>query len=419
MMGRLRCGLRWGRRYSLALSLPLWMPTNVPGALRHLLEEDRLSAATALLHGVDGTHRLPDQLLLLYLSKVCSHGHHLGSIMVYHQLISPTSHPLSLTAPYPSSIPFLINPQSLIHLATIFANHGDYERVNGLMIYFKRYYSYVFQRDCHKQLRILLVEALAKANLVDRAVASMNTLLKYHQASAAGGVRLNRWIHTVGAQGVRNRRALIQEGSELDELDDDIVRADSLGEESWPLHLPIYSYNVYQVVGVSTPLIHGRLEVADFPQFIGMLAKYLADSPEASNPHQLVTKMLGMVEGAHPSFVNYVIAAVAPSHPSEAFQLIRRLYLRDRTLLPPTMTTLATNMPLEYLDQITELWRSAAPHTALPADFHQQVIKKYLFEDRVDEAVAYSNQLSAPTRIPKTLYYHYPQLKTAANILCI
>lgn len=416
MMGR----LRWVRLYSSAIAqLPLWMPSNVPGAFRHLLESNRLSAATALLHGMDGCHRLPDQLWLLYLSKVCLQGHHLGSIMIYHQLISPTGHSLSITAPYPSSIPFLINPQSLVSLATIFATYGDYDRVKGLMIYFKRYYSYLYQRDCHKQLRILLVEALAKANLVDKAVASMITLLKYHQASTTGGARLNRWIHTVGAQGVRNRRSQIQEGSELDELDNDIVRPDAFGEDNWPLHLPIYSYNVYQVVGVSTPLIHGRLETSDFPQFIGMLADYFANSPEAVNSHQLVTKMLTMLDGVPPQLENYIIAAVAPKYPNEAFQMIRRLYLKDGKITVTTMTTLARHMPLEFVARLTEFWRDVAPQTPLPSQFHQEVVRKYLFEGLIDEAVAYARQLQSPIRLPKTLYYHHPQLKHVDNILCI
>ncbi|CAH6723873.1 hypothetical protein CLIB1444_22S00166 [[Candida] jaroonii] len=79
--------------------------------------------------------------------------------------------------------PFLITPQSLEQLSTIFLIHNKPGYIDGLIHYFKQFYSIHGHKDCYKHLLISSIESYSKKCNVHKAMETFITLSNHYKYS--------------------------------------------------------------------------------------------------------------------------------------------------------------------------------------------------------------------------------------------
>ncbi|CAN3362057.1 hypothetical protein DICA3_D24586 [Diutina catenulata] len=355
--------LRHGVRAYTTAARGFALPKNVYGTLWALLQADRVAAATTLLHALPQAHPIPHELWSAYVSRVCLSASHLGAIMTYHRLIDPIptdprEEPV-VTAPLNSRVPFLLSGETLVSLATVFARHRDPARVDGLLDYFKRYYSYSGHRAVFKQLLIVSVEARAVAGDFDGAISQMVRLLSYLRSKHEDWSSLGQVAQKVAFETFKARRESIQKGSGLDESDQ-VVNPEDIGEDSWPLYLPITPRNSLRTSKGTLPVLNGTVEVSDCPSLVAMLTEHLEKQIEAPS---FLSETSALVERTHIGLLPFMVAAIAPQSPQMAESMVRLVAQRHKKspVVKKAFDAMARAVPESAIPQVHRFYKEIYP----------------------------------------------------------
>lgn len=256
--------------------------------------------------------------------------------MVYHEIIDNhkyySSGKTSSDGINPN-IPFLVNCETLEVLASIFVNHGDVERILGLLQYFKRFYSYFSHNLTYKALRTCLVEASATQN-------RLAETLKYFRelAFAFRGHRNNRNVQkqktasaiTTFAQ-FKTRRLAIRENISYNHDTSQTSAPEFVQEENAicdTLHIDPFTASEernVQSLSERNSVIDGTLPVADLPILYELikaqiLAVYLSGGVDR------LSALMTLIQSSHFRLNVFIIAALCElEKTSEATLLIQHL----------------------------------------------------------------------------------------------
>ena len=306
-----------------------------------LIEAENISAATTLLHILLDNipyFNLSNELWSYYISKTCELGHYLGSCLIYHELID--NHKIRSEEPtginfQNSYIPFLIANSFLEKLGLIFLNNRDPMRINGLLNYFKRFYSYSGHADTYKSLRCSLVEAYSNQGNLGEALKHFRTLAFIYKGHRNHKKNENISTPKMSAfSHFRWRRDNVKNNNYdfLSEIPDEIKTSLDFQEEAsskelnMKLFRPDEERNVYTYPGHSyTPVVDGSLRLSDLPYFRSLINSNIQHLMKNSGPERL-DSLMDYISGCHfmlHTFINSCLCELG--YINEAFLLLVKL----------------------------------------------------------------------------------------------
>lgn len=297
--------------------------------LARLLSQGLLNNATTLLHicfkkGKDFT--LSNEIWSLFACRVCEFGHYLGSCLIYHELIdnhtrSEENYPGNLVnAPFLDA-PFLLSPNQLSYLGIVFQRHSDTLRIEGLLLYFKTYYSYLGHLETYKSLKFSLLEATSSKGNLDDALDIYRSLVKsfhgYYRTAPYSEIRKSAMAASFDH--FRERRDNIKQNSVRvpDDTFVDIKNSiDTLEENSaknfqLDLYKPFIEENIFSRPHYpSQPLISGVIKVNDLPVFTNLLKANIEKLLKSSLKEKIGT-LHQIVSDSHFSLYQYILRALS------------------------------------------------------------------------------------------------------------
>lgn len=245
----------------------------------NLLQLKNIQATTTLLHFLESKFKLSNQLWSYYVSQVIEGSNHLGAIMIYHHLIDNyemynDASTYSTTNP---KVPFLLTPAVLELLSTIFANSKDHIRVDGVLEYFKRFYSYIAHKSSYKCLLIYSVEVYSMRGNTEKALISFKKLA----LSLRGHREDINWHHqnhfqnmSVSTNRVWRNKNIKDNNKGKFAPNQELKTSLDVKLETWALesgvelYNPIVEKNVYTSPNTHPlPLLSGSLKTTDLEQF--------------------------------------------------------------------------------------------------------------------------------------------------------
>lgn len=268
-----------------------------------LVKDENISAATTLLHIVfekTPSFILSNELWSLYISKTCELGHYLGSCLIYHELIDnyeEHSKEKSGINYQNNHIPFLVANTCLERLALIFQHNSDPMRINGLLNYFKRFYSYAGHSETYKSLKCSLVEAYSNKGNLGAALEQFRNLAFILKGHRNYSKKDNTAIPKMSAfNHFRWRRDNIKSNNydtNFDAPDNMKTNLDFVEEETAQLkHMKLFrpneERNVYTFPGHSyTPIVDGSIKINDLPYFHALLRANIKHLMSNSGPERI------------------------------------------------------------------------------------------------------------------------------------
>lgn len=271
-----------------------------------LIRSRPLLASTAFFHLVAQNnllHHFSHELWALYLGSVAENADYRGAILIYHNLICP---------PSDTDVPFLINPQMLCTLGTLFKRNSDSRRIKGLLCYFKRFYSYIHNTSTLKLLNIDLVEAYSLANDWEHALEAFR-----HTASLfRGHTNSKHWLaYSKPLQANVTQNWYLRRSNIRNNVNDGpMVEIDPV-QQQWLLdakipkpYTPSINRNIYTGFKSHSPLLVGSLSVVDMPEFARLVTKML-DLQIASNDLH-IDAQLALCLKCHPALHLFIVAGL-------------------------------------------------------------------------------------------------------------
>jgi hypothetical protein len=307
----------------------------------NLIKAENISAATTLLHILLDkipNFNLSNELWSYYISKTCELGHYLGSCLIYHELIdnhqtrSGESTGINFQNSY---IPFLVANSLLEKLGLIFLNNRDPMRINGVLNYHKRFYSYSGHADTYKSLRCSLVEAYSNEGNLGEALKHFRTLAfifkghrNYKKNESISTPKMSAFSH------FRWRRDNIKNNNydSISQVPDKIKTSLDFQEEAsskelnMKLFRPDEERNVYTYPGHSyIPVVDGSLRLSDLPYFRSLINSNIQHLMNNSGPERL-DSLMNYISGCHfmlHIFINSCLCELG--YINEAFLLLVKL----------------------------------------------------------------------------------------------
>lgn len=254
--------------------------------LFNLMLAQDISASTALLHALftSTDFVMSNELWSQYINDVCGSANHLGSLLIYHQLVENyTLHENNRSAftRENNHFPFLLSPSILLQLAVIFQRNKDSERCLGILSYFKRFYSYVGYKSIYKSLHISVVESYADSGDFPTALKMFNRLagtMRGHASDKSNWESMNSLLKRAAFMNHVQRRKNIEGNFKLDlEYPTDVLSPlDELQlKDGGDLFDPLIERNVYTTSSIhGIPLVNGSLLMNDLPNFSSLILRH-------------------------------------------------------------------------------------------------------------------------------------------------
>ncbi|CUM65700.1 uncharacterized protein PRCAT00003348001 [Priceomyces carsonii] len=320
-----------------------------------LIQEERLTEMSTLLHLLfkeSSQFVLCNELWSLYLSKVCELGHHLGATICYHELVDNyKSYYDEITSSYiysNSRIPFLLSTEVLETLAIIFVQNKDPKRIDGLLEYFKRFFSYSSHSQTYKALKIALVEAYSYEGNTMKALHAFKELcycFKRHRNFSDGRLSLNT-LKASAFNNFRERRECIknniisQSASTNFVTDTDKEEKLIVSESQVTLFDPMCQRNVHSLrKKLHVPVIAGLIELNDLPYFREIIYQNVKQLMETPNQDHIFG-LLSSIKSCHFMLHLFVTECLCElGYVKEAFLMIVKLpgtypYILKPILIP-------------------------------------------------------------------------------------
>lgn len=309
--------------------------------LYKIITMDLLKLATTLLHVLSSKRTkckfvMSNELWCLYISKVCEMLHYAGACLIYHDLLFNKRYSDACRGLHSNSIPFLISNATLRELATIYTHNKDARRVNGLLAYFKRFYSYSGHAETYKVLRICLVEAYSNCGDFAQAMDAF-TLLAYifkgHRHLIDFDL-MKTYSKTFAFENFRWRRNNIKENANrISITTSDSARGRIFREEqeyakdfNVQLFNPVDERNVYsRPKSPHIPLVEGVISRNDLPYF-SALVKSNVESLKKSSKFSSLDNILNLLSSNHYVFHVFILSSLCElGNLNDAFQILTRL----------------------------------------------------------------------------------------------
>lgn len=284
----------------------------VESYLFRLLGTGNLNAVVSLVHILlqsDSEHyKLSNQFWSLLSSKACSLGHHASASLVYHEVVNPF---VNFTTEGPVSeenehIPFLLLPTAIEGLALVFAQNGNHIAIEGLRLYFKRYYSNFGHRDVYQTLYIAKIESLSDAGLFSEALQAFVALaVKYRGHMVQKDPKeVSHSLKYASSLNFKKRHQNISENISFQNEIEPVF-------EKKPFR-PVFKFNDYNIEGGSYwAIFDGVLSVDDLPKFRALLRERIGGLMLHSGA--VLDTLLSFIAKYHYSICKFVIACLCDS----------------------------------------------------------------------------------------------------------
>lgn len=250
----------------------------------NLLVSNNLKAATALLHKLLNANKefqLSNELWSYYMDVVCRNGDHLGAMLVYHELIDNVKFYDEITYLVQTNnlIPFLVNTTTLECLATIFKNNKDPSRIDGILQYFRRFYSYHQYQYLYKALLILRVECYSSMNDLPQSLKCFKNLAFAHNQTDIQGKKAVSAV----VENIQTRKENIENNENSIDYQDskhnlDIHQNLLANICQTELFSPLMHRNVYssKKMGGPVPVINGSVFRDELPNFEQLITEHVS-----------------------------------------------------------------------------------------------------------------------------------------------
>ncbi|KAI3406451.2 hypothetical protein KGF56_000582 [Candida oxycetoniae] len=322
----------------------------------NLLESKNLKAALSLQHFLlenNNSYQIPNQLWSIITDHVCKQADYLGAMFIYHELLDNHQFYEEITYGVQENnlVPFLINCSLLSQLAIVFANNEDSARLEGILRYFRRFYSFAAHSDIYQTILILLVETYSKSGNLEKALLAFKNLAF---ATRESSKRNTNRIKETQEKNISWRDENIQNNQYKVEFESthtlDVHQKLLCQISQTEKYDPIIQRNVYSTSSSSlpsnattttatatatttattsitkssnNPLISISLVNTDLPNFTNLLVEYFqANNQQYNNIHTLINFTLN----SHVAISIYIVSALCQmSNPRLAFTFIKTL----------------------------------------------------------------------------------------------
>lgn len=257
------------------------------------------------------TVTLSNELWSLLITRTCELSDYPTAIIVYHQVIQDK--------------PFLVTPQVLQALGSIFATNNDYVRVKGLLSYFNEFYSYQLHPTTLRTLKIMLVEACASTDFVTSLSEFRSLCLLFKGHSKLHWHYHHHLMKNTIANGYVSRRHAIAENKPRASIDGDSNGSDEAAdcifkqeqqlatETGMTLFQPLIQRNVYTTTNNHIPLIDGVLRTSDLPQFYQQFHRHITSLLVNHSSHELVETLRQRIIKTHYMLTVFVVRLLCES----------------------------------------------------------------------------------------------------------
>ncbi|KAK6454160.1 uncharacterized protein RJT20DRAFT_98932 [Scheffersomyces xylosifermentans] len=309
--------------------------------LYNLLQAGNIAATTSLLHVLLDKNeklRLSNEFWSTYISKVCESANHLGAILIYHHLVDHyelySEKNLSSLVPDNHNYQFLLSPAILKELGIIFQHNKDPLRSQGLLQYFKKFYSYSGHKNTFKSLKISVVEAYSASDDVVNALVSFRDLAM----SFRGHANPRDWEKAHGSSKMAaytnylwRRDNIMNNTNNVAEMAPDLITALDLEQEKLCkenegfLYNPTFERNVYSGPKIPhIPLLNGSLSVCDLPYFYQLIKKGVIDIMDSENKDVMI--LIPTIQSSHFMLHSFIVQALCElGHLREAFSILLKM----------------------------------------------------------------------------------------------
>lgn len=241
----------------------------------NLLVSNNLKAATVLLHKLRAENKefqLSNELWSYYMDIVCRNSDYLGAMLVFHELIDNIEFYDEITylVQQNNMLPFLVNTKTLECLAEIFKNNNDPSRVEGILQYFRRFYSFHQYQYTYKTILISIVECYANMKDLSKCLKSFTNLsFAFNQTNIQGkkvisAIKENIQIRNENIQNNLNSITYYNSNYNLDIHQNLLSNICQTNLFNPCMHRNVYSSNKFNG---PIPLINGSLYIDDLPNF--------------------------------------------------------------------------------------------------------------------------------------------------------
>lgn len=321
-----------------------------------LLQSHNITAFVTLFHLLLSRYphfRLPNQTWSIFMSQVCTLAHYSGACMVYHELIdnhvyySSEKYAIDRFNPH---VPFLVSCETLEALASIYVQNKDVDRIQGLLQYFKRFYSYYSHNNTYKALRICIVEASAQVNHLAQTLKLFRDLafaFRGHRNIRSFKKQKEISAITSFAQ-FRARREAIRENISHDiSLPEDFKTEFENDEDTICREMDIVPFTASEERNIHSfternSLIDGKILVADMPNLYELVRTQVS-TVFLSGGLDRISALITLIRASHFRLNAFVIAALCElGKTSEAVLLIQQLLQDFPKTMPQVLVDLQT-----------------------------------------------------------------------------
>ncbi|KAI5960770.1 uncharacterized protein KGF55_004340 [Candida pseudojiufengensis] len=247
------------------------------------LLQTNVQAAISLQHVLaqNEKYQIPNEIWSTIIEKVCSESNYIGAMFIYHEIIDNYRfyEEISLGVQDNDQIPFLVDCERLIQLGTIFFENNDPQRLDGLIRYFRRFYSFWMNQKTYQKLLILTIETFSKLNdfqnslksFVNLAYASQGPTRYFPKPLKIQNKKFNKFV-TENIESNQYKNNLIE--SSQFPLDIHQFLLSKICETD--LYDPIIERNIYSSKNRSSdPIIKRSVLLKDLPNFSNLILQYI------------------------------------------------------------------------------------------------------------------------------------------------
>ncbi|RLV91181.1 hypothetical protein JA1_004075 [Spathaspora sp. JA1] len=316
--------------------------------IHNLLCNNQVMATVTLLHKLfdNAKFQLSNELWSMLVSKTCETSSHFGAIFIYHNLINNykfyTDEPTTYVREN-NLIPFLVTVETIEALAIIFTNNKDVSRLEGMFEYYRRFYSFAYNKKAFKSLMILLIEVYSEVGLAP-------ALAKFNQLSAAHDYKPSERSSNSTSSGASNSPTTTSQKSlaiarkvndnarirflnimnnehvyttleEVDTIDNSLKTPLDIHQELVAklnnvveLYNPMIQRNLYSrdYGHTKTPqLLNGSICLSDLPNFRALISNHVQILLQESS--NIVSELVSMCKATHVNICMFIIASLCDS----------------------------------------------------------------------------------------------------------
>ncbi|KAI5950175.1 hypothetical protein KGF54_005323 [Candida jiufengensis] len=269
-------------------------------AFTYNLLQQNIQAAISIQHILlqNPNYQIPNEIWSIIINKVLLENYYIGAMFIYHELIDNVKfyEELSYGVQDNDQIPFLVDCNTLIALGIIFKNNKDSKRIEGLMRYFRRFYSFLHHLDTYRSLLVLEVETYSLAQDLENSLRSFKNLSYASNTSEKNNPSLlrfeNRKFNKFINENIKSNKYKIPEiiESSTEQLDIHQFLLSKICETE--LYNPIIQRNIYTTYTTKpiriNPILKKSILLKDLPNFENLIYNYI-QKEEIFSVNQLIT----------------------------------------------------------------------------------------------------------------------------------